>query len=464
MSAHISHLWRLGVAFGALATACEATRLDLRWPDALSDYDSALLVVDVAAQPSAISIDSPDAPFLLSLGDEVAPGDSLWLLLYERPPSALGLGAGRFVVPPSNPPCELARPSLVFRASLDSEATSFEPSDTGALPEEVVRRHLAPRDAGCTPVDCRLHARWLASTSAGALVRVFPHPEGRALLVDRTRGLIGLELESGHAEPLPVQPELPLLDARLHAGELFVLSQSGRVWRGPVEGPFRAAGASLPEDAANPSHGGLAVGGEAPELYTTVARANGEAFELELYRHHPERIDALHGATVRARLGGADKLSFEWLGPGHVAGVYGGDRIVELRDQEVRMDGPAPTKDLVGGIPLDLLAMLERHDGGLFVTGHEGSLWSGPGPRGPWTERRSTVASGVGIGVVGLAELGDGVVLTDLNSGAAFVHDERGLCFDGVMERVYVTAAGRVGERVVAGGFGQLGVVERTWR
>ena len=98
-----------------------------------------------------------------------------------------------------------------------------------------------------------------------------------------------------------------------------------------------------------------------------------------------------------------------------------------------------------------------------MLTSHEGSLWSAPTPRGPWVERRGTVATGVGIGVIGIQEFGDGVVLGDLNSGVAFVHDGGGVCFDGVMSRVYVTALGRIGDRLIAGGFGQLGVVERDW-
>lgn len=186
--------------------------------------------------------------------------------------------------------------------------------------------------------------------------------------------------------------------------------------------------------------------------------------ELELYAQRSDEALRLHQAPVRTRVTPSDKISLEWLGDGHVMGVYGSDQILELRDGSVRTDLRKPTKDLIGGIPLDLMTVVARERGELAATGHEGSLWAAPEPAGPWRELRGTVASWVGIAAVGLVPLGQGWVVADLHSGAACVHDSAGLCFDGVMERVYVTAAGRVGDRVLAGGFGQLGVVERTWR
>lgn len=441
----------------AVAAGCQgAPRLQADWPPEVHDHASRILFAKDASGLMALAQPDLEAPLILSL-DGVA--DEAWLLLYDQSPRALGLEPGPLSAADARPPCELAAPQRVFR--LDA-AGAFVDDTIDAVPRALVATYLSPAGAQCVPVDCRLDARWLGTTAHGRITRFFPLPNGDALLVDRSLGLARVELSRGTSEPAAAQPELPLLDARSVDGELFILSASGQLQRGV--GPFERAGEPLPLPPAEVRAAGLAVGGDGPEIYAGLLSGTDGALELELLRYDDAgAATSLLRAAVRSRATINDKLSLEWLGPGHVIGVYGGEHILELRDGVATLDGPRPKQETVGGVPLDLLTLVRRSDGTLGLTSHDGSLWAAPGPRAPWTRLHGPPASGVGIGAVALIELGDGWLVPDTNSGATFVHDVAGRCFDGVMPRVYVTAAGRVGDRVIAGGFGQLGLVERTW-
>ncbi len=440
----------------ALAAGCQGPpRLRADWPPEVHEHASRILLAKDTTGVIARAQPDLEAPLVLSL-EGVA--DEAWLLLYDRPPRALGLAPGPLSPADARPPCELAAPRRVFRLT---EAGAFVDDTIDAVPRELFVTYLSPARAECVPVDCRLDARWLGTTAHGQIVRFFPLPNGDALLVDRGLGLARVDLDDGAIEPAAAQPELPLLDARAVDGELFILSASGQLQRGV--GPFERVGQPLMLPAEIRA-GGLAVGGDGSEIYAAVLFGADDALQLELFRYDDAgAATSLFRAAVRSRANTFDKLSLEWLGAGHVVGVYGGEHVLELRAGVATLDGPRPNQEAVGGVPLDLLTLVRRSDGTLGLTSHDGSLWGAPGPRAPWTRLHGPPASGVGNGAVALIELGDGWLMPDLNSGATFVHDTAGRCFDGVMPQVYVTAAGRVGDRVIAGGFGELGLVERTW-
>ena len=348
--------WRLALTAIACGGCSDSARWELTWPADLLDYPARVLLVGDRASTIAVLQPTLDEPLILALESVPSAEEEAWLLLYSRPPAALGIEDGLEFHRRSAFVCELATPDRLYRASPGAEG--FELKAAAELPEELVTAELTPEGEACIHADCRLSARWFASVDPAAMVRFFEYPDGRALLVDRQAGLALVDLDRGQVEPLPEQPALPLLDARVLGGELFVLSADGRVSRGPLGGAFEVF--ARVGDAGPVAAGGLAAGGVGPEIYAAIVRVDGDSRSLEVFEVEKDGATVLGRSPIDSGLGFSDKVSLEWVAPQTAAGVYGGERIFVVEDGRLALDGPRPEKELIPGVPLQFLSLLRR--------------------------------------------------------------------------------------------------------